>query len=1112
MTDLALLQRWTDRRDAQAFREIVSRYAAMVYTTCVRILRNSAEAEDVTQECFEVLAQGRGGPTEHLGAWLHRVATNRALDRIRSEQRRKTREADFVAEQPSHAEPTWNDVYAYVDEALAELPEEFRIPVAAHYLLGESHAEIAASTGVPRRTVSRRVVRGVELIGETLRKRGIHAGSGALAALMAANMAEASTLPASLTTALGKLALAQSANAAGAATSIGTFATITGGILVMKKIAVVLAVVVVAAAGVWVAKPLMQRDGSQNAERKPVIVNSVQDKTASGSSAEAAKSSKPDSKPVSDSIKAAATSEKPPAAAAPDETMPPAIVGQVVDGDTGKPVSGAKVVAMESVSAYAGGKQRAEAVSGDDGRFEITGLRAGGYLLMKEVGPDNYMVSTVEDMVDVQLKDGERKEGVVLRTRKGGTVSGLITNERGSPVVDAEVRIETARNESFQGIKTAYSRVDAGTQTDATGQYVFRGVKTGKGCAITVHAAGYMPVRSPEFSLTSAGASKRVDLQLSRGSAILGWVEDREGNHKPNMELTIEPDYEGRSHVDTIMLMGIARKVSGAKSDVDGRFRLEGLPAGKYHLFAGGIYRSPYGMLGGGTCVEVDGIQGIEDVAVRAYSLGLGEHTIAGHVSDAEGTPVVGAQIDLVVELPSKLYYVHSDENGQFFIDGLSPGKFPLLVTAAGYAQSLVYPVPLDEPDLAITLQRNVVIRGHVLELDSGRPVPGATVTIATHDRPDHTVPSDISYLADRFDGVRQDVVGMESATTDGNGVFELANIEPGHVRLKAERAGFAAAVGDEFLVAPGQDVEDAMILMGRGATVEGVVYSTRGEPVGGASILVVESGIPGEDPEAAQGRLVEATNMGEGGRDIRAISDVDGRFVVEGLADGGYWIRAIAADYAYSTITDVSISGGNPEKGVELVVDPGGTVEGHVRQGGLPKQDVAVQASLVGADAAAIRVATDADGYYIIKHVVPGKHIFQAIDWGAPGKIGVVNHDVTVVSGQTTQQDFEYEGHVVRGVVSGLETPTEWQVAVLRLPEGVDPEAPPDMSIDWPSYAVGTVTINADRSYLIGNIADGVYKIEVFQLQGDDIVPRGVWKTITVEGMDVDLDLQSPN
>ena len=105
VSDLNLLHRWTDRGDARAFREIVSRYAPMVYGTCTRILRNATEAEDVTQECFEVLARTRKQPRQHLAAWLHRVATNRSLNRATSEQLRKTREMVYVAESRFRLEP-----------------------------------------------------------------------------------------------------------------------------------------------------------------------------------------------------------------------------------------------------------------------------------------------------------------------------------------------------------------------------------------------------------------------------------------------------------------------------------------------------------------------------------------------------------------------------------------------------------------------------------------------------------------------------------------------------------------------------------------------------------------------------------------------------------------------------------------------------------------------------------------------------------------------------------------------------------------------------------------------------------------------------------------------
>ena len=55
ISDLDLLKRWTSRRDAKAYRDIVSRYGSMVYDTCRRVFDHAAEAQDVNQECFERL-------------------------------------------------------------------------------------------------------------------------------------------------------------------------------------------------------------------------------------------------------------------------------------------------------------------------------------------------------------------------------------------------------------------------------------------------------------------------------------------------------------------------------------------------------------------------------------------------------------------------------------------------------------------------------------------------------------------------------------------------------------------------------------------------------------------------------------------------------------------------------------------------------------------------------------------------------------------------------------------------------------------------------------------------------------------------------------------------
>jgi RNA polymerase sigma factor (sigma-70 family) len=206
-TEIHALQDWIARRDADAFKTITNRYSHMVYGTCCRILGDSTEAEDVTQECFEALAGAEPAPWDYVGPWLHRVATNLCRKRIRSDQRRRDRETRFAAQQHDHTELKWDDIYGFVDEAIQELPEKLRVPLGAHYLEDASHASIARTLGIPRRTVSNRLAKALQLLGKSLKKRGVTAPATALASLLGAKLAEAAPVPTTLKASLGKLAL-----------------------------------------------------------------------------------------------------------------------------------------------------------------------------------------------------------------------------------------------------------------------------------------------------------------------------------------------------------------------------------------------------------------------------------------------------------------------------------------------------------------------------------------------------------------------------------------------------------------------------------------------------------------------------------------------------------------------------------------------------------------------------------------------------------------------------------------------------------------------------------------------------------------------------------------
>jgi len=141
-TDAELVARWAARQDAAAFREVALRHAAMVHGVCRRVLKNAADAEDAAQECFIALARRGQEAGAFVGPWLHRVATNCALQRLRAETRRRERETRYAAERTPRAEARWEDIAEHVDEAVAQLPDELRLPLVMHFYDDRSHLSL----------------------------------------------------------------------------------------------------------------------------------------------------------------------------------------------------------------------------------------------------------------------------------------------------------------------------------------------------------------------------------------------------------------------------------------------------------------------------------------------------------------------------------------------------------------------------------------------------------------------------------------------------------------------------------------------------------------------------------------------------------------------------------------------------------------------------------------------------------------------------------------------------------------------------------------------------------------------------------------------------------
>lgn len=148
-------------REQQAMTEIFDRYSGLVYSVALRVLKDSGQAEDVTQEIFfqlwrnpDSFSSSRGS----LASWLLVVARNRAIDHLR--RRRPSEPVDEVV-LPSATnlqnDAERNMMMQRVRGIVGELPEEQQRSLEMAFFDGLSHSEIAEKTGQPLGTVKTRI-------------------------------------------------------------------------------------------------------------------------------------------------------------------------------------------------------------------------------------------------------------------------------------------------------------------------------------------------------------------------------------------------------------------------------------------------------------------------------------------------------------------------------------------------------------------------------------------------------------------------------------------------------------------------------------------------------------------------------------------------------------------------------------------------------------------------------------------------------------------------------------------------------------------------------------------------------------------------------------------
>ena len=205
MTDRQLLKTFVEQNSQAAFTALMENHINMVYSVCLREVRDADLAQDVTQVVFLILAKKAASLCNHkeLSGWLYKTARFACNDAIKQEQRRREHELKAGEElmhqaQIETAEVSWDEIEPALHGALDALNSEERGLVLQRFFAKKNLKEVGAIQGISEDAARMRVSRALEKMRQHFKRQGFVVSTLTLSAFFTAHAAQAA--PASCVT------------------------------------------------------------------------------------------------------------------------------------------------------------------------------------------------------------------------------------------------------------------------------------------------------------------------------------------------------------------------------------------------------------------------------------------------------------------------------------------------------------------------------------------------------------------------------------------------------------------------------------------------------------------------------------------------------------------------------------------------------------------------------------------------------------------------------------------------------------------------------------------------------------------------------------------------
>jgi RNA polymerase sigma-70 factor (ECF subfamily) len=174
---MELLERFA-AGDLEAFEALFRAHQKEVYAWIVRIVRDHGIAEDLTVETFWRIYKSRSRfqPAGNFRSWARRIATNAALDHLRT-MRRETELPEDLAGAGAADPALRRETREQIKGAFFQLPAKYRLVATLALIEEEPYERIAEAAGISAALVKVRVFRAVRMLRKKLISLGVEVGA-----------------------------------------------------------------------------------------------------------------------------------------------------------------------------------------------------------------------------------------------------------------------------------------------------------------------------------------------------------------------------------------------------------------------------------------------------------------------------------------------------------------------------------------------------------------------------------------------------------------------------------------------------------------------------------------------------------------------------------------------------------------------------------------------------------------------------------------------------------------------------------------------------------------------------------------------------------------------